>query len=547
MLGPHFYYDLIRIARTGRTTLLRCLYLLALLFGVWVVYQVPTGGTDSRNAYAQKAQNIAVTVIVLQYIMVIGLTPVYACGAIIEEKQRRTLELLFTTQLTDREIVLGKLGARIAHLAMIVLASSPLLVFVQLWGGIDLDLVTFHYVHALLLAVFVGAFCMWMSAECASLLEALVVSYAILPGLGYAVAFVAIVLPEIAVPGTLTYWIPYLVMTPCYLGGAAWISWFAIIRVALLRRAWIARGRVPHGRSWKRRLPQLHQPPAPRDRKIGAERPRRAVHHLSRIHPLAWPIEGHALFWKECLKDGDQLSLTYRWLWLPAVAVPLLAFTYLSLVSVIHAGPFHEHPLMPFAYFGTFATYFIGLGTYVVWSLVRVTGSVAREREMNTLDFLLLVPVERAEVLFCKWLGALWRPWPWLALAYSGVLLGLVCGLYRPHTAVLLVVLPWPLLLMLSFLGLLLSVWCHRVLSANLGMASVLVAIFIGHLLFYEEFGLLLQVYAATAFDLDPRRMADRDWSRGLELALLEQASFMWLAVVFVGTAFWLFQNRRSS
>src|SRR5207249_2004351 len=129
--------------------------------------------------------------------------------------------------------------------------------------------------------------------------------------------------------------------------------------------------------------------------------------------------------------------------------------------------------------------YFIGFGIYAVWSLVRVTGTVVREREMNTLDFLLLLPVDRFEILYCKWLGAVWRPWPCLVPAYSGVLLGMVCGLFAPYTAVLLVLLPWPLLLMLSFLGLFLSVWCRRVLSANLFMAGALVALFIGHLLLY--------------------------------------------------------------
>src|SRR5438552_18435865 len=95
LLGPHFYWDVIRLARKGRTTLLRCLYLVVLLIGIWVLYGMAPIEAVNHNDFARRAQDIAVTVIGLQYFMVIVLTPVLVSGAIVEEKERRTLELLF--------------------------------------------------------------------------------------------------------------------------------------------------------------------------------------------------------------------------------------------------------------------------------------------------------------------------------------------------------------------------------------------------------------------------------------------------------------------
>src|SRR3954469_24746926 len=38
LVGPLFFYDLVRLARRGRSTLVRCLYGLLLLVGLYVVY-----------------------------------------------------------------------------------------------------------------------------------------------------------------------------------------------------------------------------------------------------------------------------------------------------------------------------------------------------------------------------------------------------------------------------------------------------------------------------------------------------------------------------
>ena len=48
--------------------------------------------------------------LVAQAVVVLLLTPVYAGGAISDEKENRSLDFLLATRMTRSEILLGKLG-----------------------------------------------------------------------------------------------------------------------------------------------------------------------------------------------------------------------------------------------------------------------------------------------------------------------------------------------------------------------------------------------------------------------------------------------------
>src|SRR5438477_11919898 len=111
--GPVFRYDLVRSARQGRLFLLRCVYAFALLVVLFLVYTswfqsslrspwdlfssiaIPIG------SMAAFAESCFWTFMAVQLGAVFLLTPVIAGGAIAEERQRRTLPFLLTTDLHD--------------------------------------------------------------------------------------------------------------------------------------------------------------------------------------------------------------------------------------------------------------------------------------------------------------------------------------------------------------------------------------------------------------------------------------------------------------
>ena len=518
MLGPHFYYDLIRMARKGWTSLLRCFYVLVLLIGLGVIGKDLASGALSYNAYARTAEKLAYSLILLQYVLILVVAPVYVGGALIEEKERRTLELLFTTHLTDVEIVLGKVGARYVSLAAVVLASLPLLAFVQLWGGVDMAFLALHFGLALLFLLVACSVCVWASAECDELANALLTSYSLLAAIGLPVVLLLVPTTMIGsmTLGQSSYLLVCLIAAPSSLALAALPTWFAICRVRDLRTREPSHPlRKPHAAVVRRR-----------------REPRLAVPRRQRRPSLPLPIHGSALVWKEFLKGGIRWSSWWLVIGLGAAVLVLVAARLVAASRELHWAFDY------LTFLGAFGTYALGLLTYATLVSVRVTGSVVRERQQNTLDFLLLLPVPRAEILVCKWLGPFWRAWPALAIAYAGVLFGWGCDLYGAPAALLLVLLPWPLVVMLSLVGLFLSVSCRRVLSATLLMAAC-VALLLGmHLLLYDSTVLVYRFYgeAIHVSDLPPLSDEERSWA--WLMAVGEQAVFLVLATLFGAAAF---------
>ena len=103
LLGPHFYYDVVRLARRGRSTALRVVYILAMFIGLAVVFfNTPTQANWRPNDYARASEKFAFALFIVQNLAVLILTPAYL-GSDRRGKERRTLELLFTTHLSNTE------------------------------------------------------------------------------------------------------------------------------------------------------------------------------------------------------------------------------------------------------------------------------------------------------------------------------------------------------------------------------------------------------------------------------------------------------------
>ena len=120
----------------------------------------------------------------LQLLGVLLLTPIYTAGAIAEEKERRTLELLFGSGLSSREIVLGKLASRTAHVLALLLAGVPVVWLLPALGPVDPSLVLTGFAVTAITAVSVASVGVRVSIDAKRPLEAIFTIYgAILGGL----------------------------------------------------------------------------------------------------------------------------------------------------------------------------------------------------------------------------------------------------------------------------------------------------------------------------------------------------------------------------
>ena len=134
LFGPVFIYETVRIGRKRLTFILRTLYLMVLTFTLGMVflswlssigYWIP-GFQGIRPGQLSQYGTLAFSVFApIQFGVVCFLTPAYVAGCIADEKERKTLEFLFATDLKNREIIFGKLAARIVTLLMYVIAGLP--------------------------------------------------------------------------------------------------------------------------------------------------------------------------------------------------------------------------------------------------------------------------------------------------------------------------------------------------------------------------------------------------------------------------------------
>src|SRR4051812_6840210 len=106
---------------------------------------------------------------------------------------------------------------------------------------------------------------------------------------------------------------------------------------------------------------------------------------------------------------------------------------------------------------------------------------------------------------------------------------------------------------MLGFLALCLSVWCRRVLFANVILIGFVLALFIGHVAAAAQIGIVFHYYLAILLETRPwyaALFADRPWeaqsfpwTRAFFLALGQQTAFLLTASTCGLLAFWRFQR----
>jgi hypothetical protein len=139
------------------------------------------------------------------------------------------------------------------------------------------------------------------------------------------------------------------------------------------------------------------------------------------------------------------------------------------------------------------------LGTWCWFLAFRAAGCVSRERERQTLDGLLVLPVDRDEILRAKWLGNVLR-FRELAYVLAMVLVpGLVIGALHPGGVLLFAAAAGVHLAFLASLGLWLSLVSRSTLWANMTTSVILLLLFGG-----------LRLVSMVA--VSPQQVESADW-----------------------------------
>jgi hypothetical protein len=121
-----------------------CIYLGVLAGILYLVYQARQGssvnsfGDTGVSQIATTGRTIFEWLVFFMLLLVLFLVPGFTSGAIAGERERQTLVPLQITLLRPRSILFGKIAASLAFLALLVVATIPLLSVSYLIGGVTI-------------------------------------------------------------------------------------------------------------------------------------------------------------------------------------------------------------------------------------------------------------------------------------------------------------------------------------------------------------------------------------------------------------------------
>ena len=138
-LGPVFAFEWLIASRRWHLYAARALFVLVLLAGIGVVWRAEIANRvgSLNSAQASAAASVFFTIVGTQLVLVMLAAPAAAAGSICLDKARGTLTHVLMTDLSNSEIVLGKLAARLVPLFGLIACSMPVVLLCSLMGGID--------------------------------------------------------------------------------------------------------------------------------------------------------------------------------------------------------------------------------------------------------------------------------------------------------------------------------------------------------------------------------------------------------------------------
>jgi ABC-type transport system involved in multi-copper enzyme maturation permease subunit len=525
LLGPVLFYELVRLARRNRYFLLRLLYVAAVSALLYWQYddfltkprtvwgpgpaRFSSQGIMTVSQGAEFAEQFFNKFMVFQFALVLLLTPIYTAGAIAEEKDRKTLEFILATDLASREIVLSKLFSRLANLSLIVMTGLPIVSLMQFLGGVDPDLLLASFAALALTITSVAALSILFSVYSRKPRDAILLTYlavaayigigilgqmlisspagksALGPELtalvdGYNSGNLPVVLYKLrqaiisapaAVAMVMVNQNGTIVATPMVVTAAPALSSiippflrnFAIFHglLILIATTWAV---------YRFRAVVLRQPA------VATSRTLRAKRHFLRPRVGRLPM-----VWKELfVEPGFRLTRMGRFVVALLVLITLIPAGWIcwnEIEQILINGStirWGTARLSRWDQLGDKLNFWVRItGTAVATLLLlavamRASTSIGGERDRDTLDGLLMSPLQSKDILFAKWLGSLMSArwgWIWLGGIWA---IGWFTGAMN-HAAILLSIAAWLVYAStLAGVGIWYSLACRTTLRATM-------------------------------------------------------------------------------
>jgi hypothetical protein len=574
--GPMLRYQLVQLSRRPRFYLVRFGYgalLLGLLLAAYVSrssslsHQSKSGVLESNFATiglagtwsdlalqyrenARFATGFFFLYTIVQYVLLLVLTPAFMAGVLTEQKERKTFHILFTTDLSSLEMVFGLFVSRLSLLGMIFVAGLPAIPLLEFLGSVDPSMIWCCTIALLITIVSVGSLSALNSVLCKDSMDAilgtyiLIAIYLLLSALGR-----LLLLPTLGLatfPSTQTW------QSPVTLAEA--VRWLdsGNLAIAAYDLIYPVRYAMDVGLLVRQRLFDyaifhalvsvvccsltvlLLRRKALAEARAGERQAQSSG--FQKLFLEAWP-----LFWLEChLASPRSRRWTSRLL--AGCGIALLFFLPIHLDYFFGRLAPSESDVRLSGLLSLWARPVAAfLGTLLlVQSAVRASGSVVRDRVAQTGDALLLLPLSNASILSAKWLASLMgsrRTWTVLFLLAS---YGLFAGVIHPFGIACFIAVWLAGSLFVTSLGLWMSIECPNariatVLTLVIAGAAMLVIAFNPEWLTsmgFSEFERRAFVPPTAFFDLLFSADQYRSWAR--------QPDSLHLKTLFTELAIWI-------
>jgi ABC-type transport system involved in multi-copper enzyme maturation permease subunit len=372
------------------------LLLVGLVF-VWINSLGQGARLTAYRAQAEIGRAYFQTLVFIELVMVMLAAPAAAAGAICLDKARGTLLHVLVTDLSDAEVVLGKLAARLVPVLGLVTCSGPVLSLGLLLGGIDPVALTGSFLVIVSVTVLGCTPALTISVWGKKTHEVLLATYVVW-------AIWVVVIPALflvngitTLPGWLLKTNPvgltvaaHNPSTPSSLGVGDQLLFLAaalLISAALLALA-VARLRPAIIHQWGR------------TEQSSSGRVRRGYGRWRRFGPT---LDGNPVLWREWHRHRPSRWARIIWGLYIALAV---GFSAVAVYMASQGG----RQIDPASVISGFVAS-IGL---LLLSVSAAT-SLAEERAMGSLDVLLATPLPTSSIVWGKWWGT-YRTVPLLAI-----------------------------------------------------------------------------------------------------------------------------------
>jgi ABC-type transport system involved in multi-copper enzyme maturation permease subunit len=399
--GPVFIYECLANSRRWQTYALRSAGVAALLCAMAMIASSRETTAESWRDYASLGEGYFIALIGVELAIVLLAAPAATAGAICLDRARGTLAHMLMTDLSDSEIVLGKLAARLLPVLGLVACTWPVMAICSLLGGIDPIALTLAFAIIVAIAVLGCSIALAISVWARKSHEVILVTYTvfILCGLfwpiWYMLAFAGwagpvpdwallanpfyVAFAPYADPGKLQLW-DYSVFFAVTLGASV---------VSTVIAVWRMRPVACRGAAEKNRGPWIGW-----------------MGRVSRWLPGP-SLDRNPVLWREWHRSRPSR-------WMTAIVVLLMGTTFVLCVggavafwiNGVNIGPRAVWPI-------------VGICSYMfhmIFGLLMIAAiaptSMAEERQRGSLDLLATTTLSSRAIVVGKWLGTFRLVWP---------------------------------------------------------------------------------------------------------------------------------------